>query len=530
MKKKQQNKPFKFLNVIIFSSVYLLATVGLIALLTQHMTNLDTKSLLLRAYSISDRLKQNPETEFDEYIHILPANADTQAVNTIKQGAKFSRSFDKTKLTITVTVPNYQKGVIQNYVQVTRERSSTTFQIVVVTIFALTIYSIWVVQLYTNTKRLHRFERDTIAKIKNIRRSPLTQSYLISENDDPITTALNHLGETLQEQATSSKPAKKNLYEFIELFEFPIFIYDLKGTIRRSNASFKNEFSDTKNLDIFSPYSDVLQFLVNKMLQPTQQERTFYFEHLNAYYTIGVRPLQSLDHRLMVTMIDVTAYKATTRAHNDFIANVSHDLKTPLAAIAGFADVLATDQDKLTPQDSQKFAKHIVKETKRLASLVEDTLEMTRQPIHLKKTELDLTILVEDVLANFSLAIQKKSLTITTQLTEHLLVQSNEKHLYAIFKNLIENAIHYTPAGGKIFICVMTIQGRASFSISDNGPGLTALEETRIFERFYRADQARDSEGTGLGLAIVKKNLVELGGKIDVVSILGKGTTFTVTL
>lgn len=74
------------------------------------------------------------------------------------------------------------------------------------------------------------------------------------------------------------------------------------------------------------------------------------------------------------------------------------------------------------------------------------------------------------------------------------------------------------------------IAGKATFSISDNGPGLTEIEKTRIFERFYRADQTRDADGTGLGLAIVKKNLTELDGQIDVVSIVGKGTTFTVTL
>jgi two-component system OmpR family sensor kinase len=154
---------------------------------------------------------------------------------------------------------------------------------------------------------------------------------------------------------------------------------------------------------------------------------------------------------------------------------------------------------------------------------------MTRQPIHLKKKKLNLTALTRDVLENFKLAIQDKALHVTTQFDE-VNVKSNDKHLYAVLKNLIENAIHYTPTGGKIYICVTKIAGKATFSISDNGPGLTEIEKTRIFERFYRADQTRDADGTGLGLAIVKKNLTELDGQIDVVSIVGKGTTFTVTL
>lgn len=523
----QKKKRSKLQLVLIFSGLYFLATLSVILLLNTHTITTDTTNLKQQAYTISDTLNQFPETTFGDNIRILPKSSHMPAVENIQKGAAFSR--DLTAKTMTITVPNYEKAVLKNYIQVSSQRSSTFFETIVVIIFAGLIYSIGLIQFYLSNKRRLTFEADTIAKIKNIRRSPLTQSYLISDEDNKITTALNHLGETIQHQAQSSTPAKKNLYEFIEFFEFPIFIYDSKGTIRRSNASFQNEFMATKNLDVFSPYSDVLQFLVNKMLKPTRQERTFYFEKINAYYTLTVQPIEALEHRLMVTMIDVTVYKATTRAHNDFIANVSHDLKTPLAAIGGFADILVNDADKLPPETVERFAKHIAKETKRLSSLVTDTLEMTRQPLHLKKTKINLTGLTKDVLENFRLVIQNKALTVNHQFDE-VTVKSNEKHLYAILKNLIENAINYTPNGGSIFISVAKVKGKPTFSVSDNGPGLTEIEKTRIFERFYRSDQTREADGTGLGLAIVKKNLAELDGHIDVTSIVGKGTTFTVTL
>lgn len=523
----KKKKRSKLSLVIIFSSLYFLATLSVILLLNTHTVTTDTNILKAQAYTVSDTLQRYPDTQFGDHVMILPKNSQEKAVKLIQKGAAFSRLM--TSKTMTVTIPNYQKAVLQNYIQVTSQRSSTLFESIVVIIFASLIYIIALAQFYLSSKRRQTFEADTIAKIKNIRRSPLTQSYLISDEDNKITTALNHLGEAIQHQASSSTPAKKNLYEFIEFFEFPIFIYDSKGTIRRSNASFQNEFMDTKNLDVFSPYSDVLQFLVNKMLKPTRQERTFYFEKINAYYTLTVQPIEALDHRMMVTMIDVSVYKATTRAHNDFIANVSHDLKTPLTAISGFADILVRDAAQLPPDKIKDFAKHILKETNRLASLVTDTLEMTRQPLQLKLKKLSLTTLTQEVLKNFSLAIDDKSLTVTTQF-EAVSVKSNDKHLYAILKNLIENAINYTPNGGKIFISITKVNGKPTFSISDNGPGLTEIEKTRIFERFYRSDQSRDDQGTGLGLAIVKKNLSELGGQIDVTSVVGKGTTFTVTL
>ena len=266
LKMKQLNNKFNISKLLLFSGVYLLATVVMIIFLTQHTLKIDTENLTVRAYAVADILNKNPQTKFDDSVLVLPLSTQSKAVENIKNGARFTRSLSQTSMT--VTIPNYQDAVLKNYIQITCERSSDSAVNGIIIAFTTIIYLIWIYQLYTSAKKLHQFETDTIAKIKNIRRSPLTQSYLISENDDKVTTALNHLGESIQHKAESSTPAKKNLYEFIELFEFPIFIYDLKGTIRRSNASFKNEFADTKNLDIFSPYSDVLQFLVNKMLKP----------------------------------------------------------------------------------------------------------------------------------------------------------------------------------------------------------------------------------------------------------------------
>ena len=126
--------------------------------------------------------------------------------------------------------------------------------------------------------------------------------------------------------------------------------------------------------------------------------------------------------------------------------------------------------------------------------------------------------------------ISEKMLHVKTQI-DKVQLKTNEAMIYSIFENLIENAIKYTPERGQIFISLQSEKGQLVFSVSDNGPGLTEIQKERIFDRFYRVDESRSEvKGTGLGLAIVEKNVQELHGTIDVVSILGKGTTFTVKL
>ena len=187
--------------------------------------------------------------------------------------------------------------MITGYLHAEDSRTSPWFTNLMVGGFALIVYFACASYVFVHARRNYLFTQDIVAKIKNIERSPLTQSYLMSENDDKVTLALNSLGEYIQNQILSHSEKKENIYEFIELFQFPIFIYNAKGKIRKTNAAFKNEFADTHNLDIFSPYADFLSFLVDKMLNPTTQEKNFYFENINAYYQVRISPLPDLDNR-----------------------------------------------------------------------------------------------------------------------------------------------------------------------------------------------------------------------------------------
>ncbi|MGL4342001.1 MAG: sensor histidine kinase, partial [Lactococcus lactis] len=222
------------------------------------------------------------------------------------------------------------------------------------------------------------------------------------------------------------------------------------------------------------------------------------------------------------------SYRRTVDAHNAFIANVSHELKTPLTSIKGFAELLETDS--ISSSDTKNFASIINKESSRLMNLVQDTLLLTKQNHRIDKKKINLTTLIQNILQSSGPQINEKSLHLESQI-EEITFKTNEPMVHSIFENLIENAIKYTPANGQIFVSLHLEQNKVIFSVTDNGPGLSEIQKERIFDRFYRVDESRaEVSGTGLGLAIVEKNVQELHGTIDVVSILGKGTTFTVNL
>lgn len=519
-------KKIKLKSIIIATIIYIIGFVSLVILLNQNILNNDTNRVLNISDNIQLFIENYPDTQLPSNFKILDRNTSNSDTKKIGEGAPYARSL--TVHTIKITSPIYDNAQISGYLQITDSRTPTAFLNTILSIFALLIYLTAVFITIGRAQRNYVFTQNMVAKIKNIERSPLTQSYLIGEDADRITIALNQLGESIQRQVMSHTEKKENLYEFIELFQFPIFVYNGKGSIRKTNAAFKNDFADTHNLDVFSPYAEFLSFLVDKMLHPDIQEKMFYFEQIGAFYQIRITPLPELDNRFIVTMMDMTRYQRTLDAHNAFIANVSHEFKTPLTSIKGFAELL--ENGETSPEDAHNFASIINKESARLMALVQDTLILTKQNHRIEKKNINLSDLINEILKIFTPQISEKNLTLTTDIV-NISQKTNQQMVHSIFENLIENAIKYTGENGKIFVSLHTERNKIIFSVADNGHGLTEIQKSRIFDRFYRVDESRSEvPGTGLGLAIVEKNVQELQGHIDVVSVLGKGTTFTVYL
>ena len=215
---------------------------------------------------------------------------------------------------------------------------------------------------------------------------------------------------------------------------------------------------------------------------------------------------------------------------SDFIANVSHELKTPLAVIQSYCQLL--QEKDVSEEDRVKYAQSLMQASKRLTALVTNILKLNKlenQQIITDREDVKVNAQLEELIVGYIDIIEEKGIELEVDLQE-VTVNSVAGYLEIVWTNLISNAIKFTESGGKIKISSKQVDGRAVVSVSDSGCGMTPETGKRIFEKFYQGDTSHTQEGNGLGLALVKKVIDKLGGSISVSSELGKGSTFTVTV
>lgn len=215
----------------------------------------------------------------------------------------------------------------------------------------------------------------------------------------------------------------------------------------------------------------------------------------------------------------------------DFIANVSHELKTPLAVMSNYATML--QRPGITEQEKQEYADAIGAASRRLAQLIGNILKLNKlenQQIFPKTEEFDLSEQLRECLLQFEDAWEEKVLNIEADIDEEVSIRSDEELLSLVWNNLISNAVKFTPRGGTVSVCLRSDAELVTVSVSDTGCGMTAETGRHIFEKFYQGDTSHTDKGNGLGLALVKRVVDILRAKIEVRSDLGQGSTFTVTL
>ncbi len=250
-----------------------------------------------------------------------------------------------------------------------------------------------------------------------------------------------------------------------------------------------------------------------------------------------VSRLPDTDGAVMV-LHDITDLRRLERLRQDFVANVSHELKTPLAVIQSNIEALQ-DGAADDPVTRGPFLERVKHEADRLDALIQDLLRLAKiesgeQPLELGRVPLDAAI--AECLERQATRAEAKSMAMIEvppkTATKDVAAYADDDAVGAILDNLVDNAIKYTPSGGKITVRWAATDRHVQIEVEDSGIGIAEADLGRVFERFYRADRARNraAGGTGLGLAIVKHLVQSLHGQVNVSSVLGKGTTFKVTL
>ena len=230
---------------------------------------------------------------------------------------------------------------------------------------------------------------------------------------------------------------------------------------------------------------------------------------------------------VLLVIRDVTELRRLEAVRRDFVANVSHELKTPLTSIIGYAETLTTED---AGKDAERFAHTILNNARRMQELVDDLLDLSRiesgrwQPT---LARVDVAGVVGEAWAEFLDRARARRIKITVAASVARHVKADPDALRQILTNLFDNALRHTPAGGRITVTAEASAGGVTIAVADTGSGIASEHLPRIFERFYRADpgRSRAEGGTGLGLAIVKHLIEAHGGRVEARSTLGEGTT-----
>ncbi|MEC0258088.1 Alkaline phosphatase synthesis sensor protein PhoR [Paenibacillus sp. GM2FR] len=389
-------------------------------------------------------------------------------------------------------------------------------------------------------RRISRLEYD--ARVKIHRKDEIGQ----------LAQAINGMADSLQTQLRTIRDNEDLLQSVLNNMTGGIVMVSGAGQIILVNRAAEKMLGINAEVITGKSYRELKQhYELTKLMEEGLESKEGFHEERNIYYPVesiirldGVAMMQEEEQEsyrgMLFLLQDVSDIRRLERMRSEFVANVSHELKTPLAAVKGFAETLlgggVTDE-----KTSRSFLQIIYDESERLNRLIGDILELSK--IESKRIQMDyspihLSAFFDTISEMMRTVAEKKRISLELDIPEELFMEGDEDKLRQIFMNLLSNAISYTQEGGRVKLTAREKHSNGNaediveFIVKDSGIGIPKKDLPRIFERFYRVDKARSrgSGGTGLGLSIVK-HLVDLHhGTIKVESELGIGSSFIIEL
>lgn len=353
-------------------------------------------------------------------------------------------------------------------------------------------------------------------------------------SEDKFTKTISTMTEELKQNLDDVNKQKSQTEAILLHIKDGIISVDLSGNVTYINPAAINFFDLTAEDNTFEK-------IFNKIGLDVNLEKIVYLDDLTSYeqkvfinekyinvFFAPVKNSKNISNGIIILLQDITEHVKLDNMRKEFVADVSHELKTPITSIIGYTETLLEgDYDKET---QIKFLNVIESESNRMAKLVSDLLTLSRydnNKNNLEKADINLGDLTKKCLEKLNVEIEKKNHKIECFVTAEVpLVQADKFGLERVILNILTNAIKYTPQNGNIKIYVGFVYNDAYIKVIDNGIGIPEKDLPRVFERFYRVEKARAREmgGTGLGLSIAKEIIEQNNGSINIKSIQGKGT------
>lgn len=361
---------------------------------------------------------------------------------------------------------------------------------------------------------------------------------------DELGYSINKLASKLEFQVQELENRNEQLYKLIENLNIGIMLLDESRLIKMVNPAMSEILEINMSDNIGRPY---IHFISNpwiiELIETTYETGKAQSEEFNLVNSeeyildatiIPVNLASEAEHGLIVLFYDITEIRRLEKVRTDFVANASHELRTPVTALKGFTETLLDgaleDRDTLI-----HFLEIMHEESERLDSIVGDILQLSRLEQRADRMNLEPVNVKEVVRSVYHILDQKaenKHIDLRLDVIDDLTICYDHDTLKQILLNLIGNAILYNHEYGYVEVSIAQVNQEAQICIKDNGIGIKDHEQKRIFERFYRVDKARsrNSGGTGLGLSIVRHMIENTGGNITLESQLNRGSTFCVYL
>jgi two-component system sensor histidine kinase VicK len=375
-------------------------------------------------------------------------------------------------------------------------------------------------------------------KSKALAKGELSQEIEISSDDEigQLTESFNYMSKALQEMIVTAESEKNKLEVLLSNMTDGVLAFDVEGRLIHAN-SLSYELLDIENGAAAITFDAVTEILNLKLKDLTSIDKSSLKEFeapvgdkfINAVFSIYSN--QNKAEGVIIVLSDFTKRKKLDIMRKEFVANVSHEIRTPITTIKGYSETLLDDDD-IDPETRKEFISVILSESDRMTFLVQDLLDLSsldNKELKLDIAETDLVgVLKESVIQNKISAEKKNQEIIFEPELKEARVMADRKRVMQVVANVLTNAIKYSnPIKGEIRILLSETETQFIIKIADAGMGIPKEDIDRVFERFYRVDKARSREmgGTGLGLAIAKEIMEKHGGKISLTSELGKGTT-----